>query len=272
MRVGQRGGISFKLILLVVLVGLCALVYLLRHPLLRAAGECLVVDDGLAPADAIVLLSDDNFPADRAARAAEIYRGRWAPRVVASGRLLRRYAGIAELMQHDLVERGVPANAVVQLPSLTDNTREEAQVVRQLVVQRGWRHILVVTSNCHTRRARYIYRRVFPPTVEVRVVSARDSDFDPERWWESRRGVKLFFHETVGFALAMWELRHAQGPRAPYPGPVQGLPLTLKLPQWVLFRPTHLRPQPATNSGLHAPRLVLYSAPADFSGLAWRCC
>ncbi len=229
MRIGQRGGIFLKLILMVTLVALCALVYLLRHPLLHTAGESLVVDDGLAPADAIILLSDDNYPADRAKRAAEIYRDHWAPRVVASGRLLRRYASIAELMQHDLVERGVPADAVVQLPSLGDNTREEAQAVRQLVVERGWHHVLVVTSNWHTRRARYIYRRVFPPTVEVRVVAARDSDFDPERWWESRRGAKLFFHETVGFALAMWELRHGQAPGAPHSGPVQ-LPSTLNPP------------------------------------------
>jgi uncharacterized SAM-binding protein YcdF (DUF218 family) len=242
MRVGQRGGSLFKLILLAALVALCALLYLLRHPLLRAAGECLVVDDGLAPADAIVLLSDDNFRADRAARAAEIYHDRWAPRVVASGRRLRRYAGIAELMQRDLVERGVPAAAVVQLPSLSDSTREEALVVRHLAAERGWRHLLVVTSNCHTRRARYIYRRVFPSTVEVRVVSAHDSDFDPERWWESRRGVKLFFHETAGFALAMWEQRHAQEPLAPQPGPVQALLFTLKLLQGVVLSPTHLRP------------------------------
>ena len=116
MRSRQRGGIISKLIALLVLLALLAVVYLLRHPLLRAAGEWWVVDDGLAPADAIILLSDDNYFADRAARAAELYHGRWAPRIVASGRMLRRYAGIAELMQRDLVERGVPADAVVRLP------------------------------------------------------------------------------------------------------------------------------------------------------------
>ena len=215
MRSNQRGGIIFRLIVLLVLLALFGIVYLLRHPLLRAAGEWWVVDDGVASAEAIVLLSDDNYFADRAARAAELYRNHWAPRIVASGRMLRRYAGVAELMQHDLVERGVPAEAVIRLPQITDNTREEAQVVRQLVLERGWRHILVVTSSYHTRRARYIYRRVFPPTVEVRVVPARDSGFDPEHWWQSRRGVKLFFYETLAFPLAMWELRHAEAPPAP---------------------------------------------------------
>jgi uncharacterized SAM-binding protein YcdF (DUF218 family) len=205
----QRGGILFKLISLLTLVALFAIVYLLRHPLLRAGGRFWVVDDGLAVADAIILLSDDNYYADRAVRAAELYHSRWVPRIVASGRLLRRYTGIAELMQRDLVERGVPADAVVRLPHLAENTREEAQAVKALVIQRGWHRILVVTSNYHTRRTRYIYRRVFPATIEVRTIPALDSGFDPEHWWQSRQGFKLFFYESAAFPLAMWELRHA---------------------------------------------------------------
>ena len=214
---GQRGGIIFKLLVLLALLVLLGLVYLLRHPLLRAAGAFWVVDEPPQAADAILLLSDDNFSADRATRAAELYHSGWAPRVVASGWMLRRYAGLAELMQHDLVERGVPAEAVVRFPHTADNTYEEAQALRQLAVERGWRRVLVVTSNYHTRRARYIFRRVFPPEVEVRVVAAWDSDYDPKHWWESRRGKKLFLHETLGFCWALWELRHAQASSAATP-------------------------------------------------------
>ena len=207
---GQRGGIVFKLVVLLALLAILALVYLLRHPLLRAAGEFWVVDDAPQTADAIFLLSDDNFNAERAARAAELYHNGWAPRIVASGRMLRRYAGLAELMQHDLVERGVPAEAVVRFPQRADNTREEAEALRPLVVERGWRRVLVVTSNYHTRRARYIFRHVFPSEVEARVVAARDSGYDPNHWWESRLGKKLFLREMLAFCWAMWELRHAE--------------------------------------------------------------
>ncbi len=220
----QRGGILFKVISLLALVALLAVVYLLRHPLLRAAGRFWVVDDGLATADAIVLLSDDNYHADRAARAAELYHSRWAPRIVASGRMLRRYAGIAELMQRDLVERGVPAEAVVRLSHTAENTREEAQAVKVLVIQRGWHRILVVTSNYHTRRTGYIYRRVFPAAIEVRVIPALDSGFDPEHWWQSRQGLKLFFYESAAFPLSMWELRHAEAQPSARPKSSRALP------------------------------------------------
>lgn len=253
----QRGGIAAKLLGLLVVVALLGLVYLLRHPLLRAAGEFWVVDEPPQPSDAIILLSDDNFAADRAARAAQLYHERWAPRIVASGRQLRRYAGISELMQRDLVERGVPADAVIRVPQSADSTREEAQALRALVAERGWRRILVVTSNHHTRRARYIYRRVFPAAVELRVVSARDSDYDPDHWWQSRRGVKLFFYETLSFCVAMWELRESEAP----PPAVQMLSPTPARPPARL--PT---PQPGrlgtANSGLHATRGVLYCLPS----------
>ena len=226
MRSPQHGGIISKLILLLTLVALCGLLYLFRHPLLRAAGEYLVVEDPLRPADAIIVFGDDNYLGDRAARAAELYREGWAPRVVASGRQLRPYAGVSELIQQDLVGHGVPAAAVVRFPHTAASTREEAEALRRLVAERGWRRILVVTSSHHTRRARYICRRVFPPEVEVRLAAAGDSEYDPNHWWESRQGMKLFLIETVGMGAAMWELRHASesqpasaGSPAPAPAP-----------------------------------------------------
>jgi len=66
-----------------------------------------------------------------------------------------------------------------------------------------------VTSNYHTRRTRFIYGRVLPSNVTFRISSARDSEFDPSRWWETRQGQKLFFTEIVGYVVAWWELRGA---------------------------------------------------------------
>jgi len=79
-------------------------IYLARHPLLRLAGSFWVVDDEPAKSDVIVILGDDNFSADRARRAAELFKLGFAPRVIASGRFLRPYASIAELEQHDLTD------------------------------------------------------------------------------------------------------------------------------------------------------------------------
>jgi hypothetical protein len=68
--------------------------------------------------------------------------------------------------------------------------------------------VILVTSDYHTRRSRYICERLFPAGTVLRVVAARDADYDPENWWESRGGIKIFTHELVGMPVAMWELRH----------------------------------------------------------------
>ena len=212
MRVGranshESGGILVNLIILVSFVVFCAMLYLARHPILRFMAESWIIEDQLDKADALIVLSDDNFYADRATRAAELFREGKAPVVLASGRRLRPNAGIAELMEHDLIERGVPKDRIVRFAHDGESTLEEAEALARLAKERKWHRAVVVTSNFHTRRARYIFRRVFPQGVEVRIASARDGNFDPERWWMKRESIKELSMEFSGMVVAMWELR-----------------------------------------------------------------
>jgi len=206
-RRAERGGIFLRLLFLLFFLAFLALIYIVRHPLLRLAGQLWVVDEPAERADVIVVLGGDNFMADRAAHAAELYRAGLAPQVVASGRLLRPYAGISEMTARDLESHGVPAASIVKFSHRAANTREEAEALAGLVASRGWRRVLVVTSNYHARRTRFIFGRVFGSGITVRVSAAHDSDFDPSHWWESRLGLKLFFNEVLGYAVAWWELR-----------------------------------------------------------------
>jgi uncharacterized SAM-binding protein YcdF (DUF218 family) len=203
----QHGGILSSLISLLFLVVFLFVLYAARRPLLRLTGESWVVEDPLQQSDALLLLSDDNFFADRATRASELYRQKLTPVIVASGRRLRPTASISELMEHDLIERGVPKDRIIRFPQDADNTREEAQALRTLATEKNWHSVIVVTSNYHTRRARYIFQHVFPDSITVRVASARDGGFDPEHWWENRKSLKLFMGELVAMVVATWELR-----------------------------------------------------------------
>lgn len=206
-RFPQNGGIIFSLLSLLFAIVLGFTIYLVRFPLLRFVGESWIVEDTLERSDAIIVLSDDNFYADRATRAAQVYREGKAPLVVASGRRLRPYAGIAELMEHDLIERGVPKDKIVRVTHDAENTLDEAQVLAEMAKQRNWRSVIVVTSNYHTRRARYIFSHVFPAGTVIRVTAARDGDFEPEHWWEKRLAVKEFAREITGMLVAVWEAR-----------------------------------------------------------------
>jgi uncharacterized SAM-binding protein YcdF (DUF218 family) len=72
-----------------------------------------------------------------------------------------------------------------------------------------------VTSNYHTRRAQYIFRKVLPANVSLEVVGAFDAEFEPATWWQSRQGRKTFLLETVGYLVAVWELRERPAGSSP---------------------------------------------------------
>lgn len=207
LRPSETGAILIKLIVSLFLTTFFLGLYFVRHPIFRFAAESWVIEDPLEKADVLIVLSDDNFYADRATRAAELFREGKAPLVVAGGRRLRPSAGIAELMEHDLVERGVPKDKILRFAQDGDSTREEAEALAKLAKGKKWHKAIVVTSNYHTRRVRFIFRQVFPQDIEIRVASARDGDFDPENWWEKRKSTKLFVREIAGMIVAIWELR-----------------------------------------------------------------
>jgi uncharacterized SAM-binding protein YcdF (DUF218 family) len=223
----EQGGAFVNLIVAICVVVFCVVLYLVRRPILSFMGEAWIVEDPLDHADVLIVLGDDNFYADRATRGAELFREGKAPIVVASGRRLRPNAGIAELMEHDLIERGVPKDKIVRFTHDADSTLEEAQALKKLVKDRKWRSVIIVTSNYHTRRARYIFHKVFPQGMELRVASAHDGDFDPQHWWEKRKSIKELTREFAGMLVAIWDLHGARktreasqsivGMRAPIP-------------------------------------------------------
>ncbi len=208
MRRPEHGGIFFRLLFLLFFFGFLAFVYVVRHPLMRFAAESWMVNDPVAQADAIIVLGDDNYAGDRAFHAAELYRTGMAPVVVASGRMLRPKTSLAEIMAADLVSFGVPEASVVKFSHRAGNTQQEAEALAGLIASRGWKRILVVTSNYHARRARFIFQRVLPSNLSVQVSGAHDSQFEPSRWWETRQGQKLFMNELLGYVVARWELRN----------------------------------------------------------------
>ena len=230
----ERGGIFFRFIALIAFVALLFVLYLVRVPILRGVGHWFVVDEAPQPSDAIVMLGDDNFKGDRAAQAAQLFKAGWAPRVVASGRGLRPYAGIAELEAHDLQSDGVPEANIIRFNHSASDTHEECVFIGQLVAQKKWAKIIVVTSTYHTRRSRYICDRSLPPGTQLRMSAARDSEFDPDNWWKSRLGMRILFHEAVGMVVTIWELRHddvtVKDSRLENPSPA---PLAALLPRWL---------------------------------------
>lgn len=204
----ERGGIIFRLLFFIFFLALLGVLYLVRHPILRLAGGLLIVDDEPRASDVIVLLGDD-YDSDAAGRAAELFKAGWSPRIVVGGKYFRPYATEAELEQHDLTDRGVPAAAIVRYSYRTAGMRDEARALATFLSSHGWKKVIVVTANYRTRRLRYVLERSLPEGAEVRMVAARDPDYDPNDWWKHRESLKNFFRETAGFFAALWEVHRS---------------------------------------------------------------
>ena len=68
---GELGRILLNLILLLFFAIFCAVLYLVRRPILRFAAESWIIEDALDKADALIILGDDNFYADRSTRGSQ---------------------------------------------------------------------------------------------------------------------------------------------------------------------------------------------------------
>src|SRR5689334_22310465 len=104
-------------------LGLLALTFAVRTPLLTAAGDVLVERDDLQPSDAIIVLAG-NSPY-RAQHAEILYQRGLAPHVIISNEPLSSH-GVQttwlELRQVGLVHLKIPDDAIVPIPEISDST------------------------------------------------------------------------------------------------------------------------------------------------------
>ena len=177
------------------------------------AGNFLIVDEPVQPADAIFVLAGARV--ERWLEAAELFREGKAPAIAVSpgiresAELRLREMGIRFPTESDLIrdameQMGIPAGAITTLPFPTtvDNTAEEAALARVLAAQHGWKSLLVVTSKYHTRRSRYAFERALKGSgITVQVRGSRYDDAQPETWWKQRSDVRLVTWELQKLAV-----------------------------------------------------------------------
>jgi uncharacterized SAM-binding protein YcdF (DUF218 family) len=173
-------------------------------------GLALVVDDGPAPSDAIVVLFGGT--PSREIEAASLYHRGYAPRIViARGRDLllpaaRQLSGLPggqDVAAGVLEHLRVPQSAIVRVSEEADNTADELTLDFELARSRGWRRLLLVTSPAHTRRVRMIWNAHFERALPARVYPTPWERYPAAGWWRSRRSLEQTLHELFGIANFM---------------------------------------------------------------------
>ena len=161
------------------------------------AASRLIVEHPLERADIIFVLSGSAAYRQRTALGADLYASGAANRIALSndgGRAgwsqdERTNLPFFELARRELVSRGVPSDAIIQLPGEVTGTYSEATTFRDAAKDLEIRTVLIVTSPYHTRRAFNTFKKVMPD-IEIGVVptSIGYESPTPDWWWLSSSG------------------------------------------------------------------------------------
>ncbi len=172
-------------------------------------GEWLVVQDPIAHADTIVVLSG-GLPM-RAIEAARIYKAGYANQVWISPPISPMeelkamkipYLGEDFYNEKVLIVMGVPPDSIRILERPDANTEEEVRQISENLRSNDLHSAIVVTSKSHTRRVRTIWRKLvgYDPRMMVRYAS--DDPYDGAHWWRRTRDALDVMRETLGLLNA----------------------------------------------------------------------
>ena len=185
-------------------VFLLIIVYILvsyfHVPILTRMGEYLVVRHPLEKSDLIVCLA--GAAVERGLEAADAYKEGLAPMVLVSrerlpdGQAVLEGRGVHYPESRDLSIKaleglGVSRSEIIACDRFVGSTFEEAGAVREVVLEKGYGSLIIVTSPTHTRRSWLTFQKVFEEDdVKIRVVPSRYSEFRSDAWWKTGRHLK----------------------------------------------------------------------------------
>ncbi len=192
-------------------VAAVASVYLLLFytPLIWMLAEPLRVADPPRPADAIVVFAGGVGESgkagggyqERVKEAIDLYQAGHAAHLIFSSGFVFAFQE-AEVMKGLAVANGVLASAIV-LETKAANTHENAKYVGEILSERGWRSVLLVSSPYHMRRAVWAMQQIAPGlTIVSRPVPA--SQFYAHTWGANAEQIRGILQEYAAIVAYWW--------------------------------------------------------------------
>jgi uncharacterized SAM-binding protein YcdF (DUF218 family) len=188
---------------LLVLALICAvLVYFGRGFLLEKAGAYLYKKDEFKPADAIVVLAGEEK--ERVEYGAKLFKEGWARKdriIMSGGPAVWKYSW-ASLMKAQAVCLGVSGNSII-VEDRSRSTEENAIFTKEILVKRGYKSIILVTSPYHSKRASVIFGRVLGSGIKIISAPSEESWFKFDDWWKRVRDRDMVLSEYSKF-IKIW--------------------------------------------------------------------
>ena len=158
----------------------------------------MVLNEQPQKADVIIVLAGDR--GSRLERGVSLWQDGYAHYLMVSGgNVYNSKTNIGLLMKEHAVELGVP-DQVVFVEPYADSTYQNAVFTRELMMKYNLQSAIVVSSNYHMYRVKFLYEREFKGTgIHLRYCAASDQNFNPDRWWSNNKSAMITISEYIKF-------------------------------------------------------------------------
>jgi len=85
---------------------------------------------------------------------------------------------------------------------MQDKKKKVTYIVLFLLLSR----VIITTSKYHTRRARFIWSRLYKDQLIICAVSAKTDPYNPQGWWKEGRQIRWVLAEYGGWAYDWWKM------------------------------------------------------------------
>jgi uncharacterized SAM-binding protein YcdF (DUF218 family) len=181
------------------------LAFSFRARLARALAEAWIVNDSLQKADVIVVTG--GALQTRPFEAARLYHEGFAPKILvmnpkpSANHDLGLRPTDAEITRQVLLKLQVPASNIVVCAETVISTRTECDAVLHWSKTNATRRIIIPLDMFHTRRARWIFRKILKSShIDVKVEAIPDSRYSAADWWQHEETVVSFRTELIKYA------------------------------------------------------------------------
>ena len=194
------------------------MIYFFSGSILCKLGEFLVLNEKTVHSDAVVVLCSGVEYYPQLIEAAELFRKGFASKIVING---NRKTDVLRGLEQKGFERccpwyedpirilsmlGVPKDKVVCI-SAEDayDSVSEAEIVGKELIRQGFTRIIITTSKSHTRRAHFIWSKMFGDKLSICLVSAKTDPYDPQGWWKEGRQIRWVLSEYGSWIYYWWK-------------------------------------------------------------------
>lgn len=181
-------------IILICPVILLLLILLFHSMILTQIANYLMAKDPIEKADIILVLSGD-ASGGRTAQGVELFKQGYADRVVMIGGMIMWNTYEPDIMKKHAVYLGVPGEKILVVNQGESTVAQAKKMIDEMKIN-GFKSAIVVTSDFHTRRTRYIFRKLFSPSnLNVTVIPTTSIYYNSSDWWNNSQSAEIVFFE-----------------------------------------------------------------------------